>query len=54
MYNFIMKNKKIKPYLKIIKQIETVRAKNNKNWKSFIVKKIDIHNIFHIPPSEAM
>lgn len=30
-----MKNKndsKLKKYLKIIKQIEKVRAKNNKNW----------------------
>ena len=26
------KNQKIKKYLKIIKQIEKVRAKNNKNW----------------------
>jgi len=28
----ISKKKKIKSYLKTIKQIETVRAKNNKNW----------------------
>ena len=27
-----MKNKKIKSYLKIIRQMEKVRAKNNKNW----------------------
>ena len=26
------KNNKTKSYLKIIKQIEKVRAKNNKNW----------------------
>lgn len=27
-----MKNKNLKKYLKIIKRIELVRAKNNKNW----------------------
>ena len=36
MYNFRMKNKKIKPYLKIIKQIELVRSKNNKNWMDLL------------------
>ena len=30
------KNQKIKKYLKIIKQIEKVRAKNNKNWMDLL------------------
>ena len=30
------KNNKINSYLKIIKQIEKVRAKNNKNWMDLL------------------
>ena len=43
-----MKNKKIKSYLKIIKQIEKVRAKNNKNW-------MDLYRLaFATEPSKAV
>ena len=43
-----MKNKKIKSYLKIIKQIEKVRAKNNKNW-------MDLYRLaFAVEPSKAV
>ena len=31
-----MKNKKKSNYLKIIKQIENVRSKNNKNWMDLL------------------
>ena len=48
MYNFGMKNKKIKPYLKIIKQIELVRSKNNKNW-------MDLYRLaFEVKPEKAV
>lgn len=43
-----MKNKKIKPYLKIIKQIELVRSKNNKNW-------MDLYRLaFETKPEKAV
>lgn len=42
------KNKKIKPYLELIKQIEKVRAKNNKNW-------MDLYRLaFAVAPDEAV
>lgn len=43
-----MKNNKIKAYLKIIKQIEKVRAKNNKNW-------MDLYRLaFEVEPLKAV
>ena len=42
------KKNKINSYLKIIKQIETVRAKNNKNW-------MDLYRLaFKIAPDESV
>ena len=42
------KNQKIKKYLKIIKQIEKVRAKNNKNW-------MDLYRLaFSTAPDESI
>lgn len=42
------KNRKIKKYLKIIKQIEKVRAKNNKNW-------MDLYRLaFSVAPDKSM
>ena len=42
------KNNKINSYLKIIKQIEKVRAKNNKNW-------MDLYRLaFKIAPDESV
>ena len=41
-------NKNIKSYLAIIKQIETVRSKNNKNW-------MDLYRLaFSSEPSKAV
>jgi len=48
---FFMKkknNRNIHKYLKIIKQIETVRSKNNKNW-------MDLYRLaFAIAPEESI
>ena len=42
------KNKKIKKYLAIIKQIEKVRSKNNKNW-------MDLYRLaFAVAPNESV
>ena len=42
------KNDKIKNYLKIIKQIEKVRSKNNKNW-------MDLYRLaFKVDPDSAV
>jgi beta-lactamase class D len=42
------KKNKINSYLKIIKQIEKVRAKNNKNW-------MDLYRLaFKIAPDESV
>ena len=41
-------NKNIKSYLAIIKQIETVRSKNNKNW-------MDLYRLaFAVAPDESV
>jgi hypothetical protein len=41
-------NRNIQKYLKIIKQIEKVRAKNNKNW-------MDIYRLaFSVAPDESI
>ncbi len=43
-----IKNKQIKKYLSIIKQIEKVRAKNNKNW-------MDLYRVaFKVAPQESV
>lgn len=43
-----MKNKNLKNYLKIIKQIERVRSKNNKNW-------MDLYRLaFAVEPIKAV
>ena len=42
-----IKKNKIKPYLKIIRQIEIVRSKNNKNWMDLL------RLAFQYAPSEA-
>ena len=43
-----MKKKNIQSYLKIIKQIEKVRAKNNKNW-------MDLYRLaFAVAPNDAI
>lgn len=43
-----IKNKQIKKYLSIIKQIEKVRAKNNKNW-------MDLYRVaFKFAPQESV
>ena len=42
------KNTKIKSYLRIIKQIEKVRSKNNKNW-------MDLYRLaFAVAPNESI
>jgi hypothetical protein len=42
------KNIKIKSYLRIIKQIEKVRSKNNKNW-------MDLYRLaFAVAPNESI
>jgi hypothetical protein len=42
------KNKNIKKYLSIIKQIEKVRSKNNKNW-------MDLYRLaFAVAPNESV
>ena len=42
------KNNKTKSYLKIIKQIEKVRAKNNKNW-------MDLYRLaFSVAPEKSI
>ena len=42
------KNKSIKKYLAIIKQIEKVRSKNNKNW-------MDLYRLaFAVAPNESV
>lgn len=42
------KKKKIKSYLSIIKQIERVRSKNNKNW-------MDLYRLaFAVAPNESI
>lgn len=42
------KNKNIKKYLAIIKQIEKVRSKNNKNW-------MDLYRLaFAVAPNESV
>ena len=42
------KNIKIKSYLKLIKQIENVRSKNNKNW-------MDLYRLaFKVAPDESI
>ena len=42
------KNKNIKKYLAIIKQIEKVRSKNNKNW-------MDLYRLaFAVAPDESV
>ena len=42
------KKKKIKSYLSIIKQIEKVRSKNNKNW-------MDLYRLaFAVAPNESI
>ena len=43
-----LKNTKIKKYLAIIKQIEKVRSKNNKNW-------MDLYRLaFAVAPDESV
>jgi len=43
-----IKKNKIKPYLKIIRQIEIVRSKNNKNW-------MDLYRLaFAVAPDESV
>jgi len=42
------KNNKIKSYLKIIRQIENVRSKNNKNW-------MDLYRLaFAVAPDQSV
>ena len=46
--NINLKNKKINKYLAIIKQIEIVRSKNNKNW-------MDLYRLaFAVAPNESV